>query len=221
MQFRTAGGRLVRLNPGALARRRGLGALGQAGGFSVSALASAIQQVEGYYPPGTPGYPQGSLSYRNNNPGNIRPGSLAVGATGSNGGYAVFPDYQTGWNALVGLIQSPAYWGLTLTQFFSRYAPSADNNNPAAYAATVAASLGVDADTPLSQLASGGGTTLPGSGGVCDPTDPSYDPTQCTATASTSAVASDPISSIADAFAGVPGWLLAAAGGLLLLAAAL
>jgi hypothetical protein len=123
--------------------------LGQVGGDFVSSLASAIQQMEGWYP--------GSLAYRNNNPGNLRPGLLAVGATGSSGGYAVFPNYQTGWNALLGLIQSPGYWNLTLTQFFAKYAPGADNNNPAAYAASVAATLGVDANTPISQLASGGG----------------------------------------------------------------
>ncbi len=181
--------------------------LGQACGDLVSSLASSIQSMEGWYP--------GSLSYRNNNPGNLRPGSLAVGATGTNGGYAVFPDYQTGYNALVGLIQSPGYWNLTLAQFFAKYAPSADNNNPSAYAANVAAQLGVDANTPLSQLASGGGANI-GSGGVCDPTDPSYDPTQCTASSGPSI--SD---SIADAFSGVPGWLLAAAAGLLVLAAVL
>lgn len=133
--------------------------LGQVGGDFVSSLASAIQQMEGWYPPGSVvggvSYPQGSLSYRNNNPGNLRPGSLAVGATGSNGGYAVFPDFQTGWNALLGLIQSSMYWNLTLVQFFSTYAPAADNNNPAAYAASVAQSLGVDANTPISQLATG------------------------------------------------------------------
>ena len=107
--------------------------LGQVGGDFVSSLASAIQQMEGWYLPGSVvggvSYPQGSLSYRNNNPFNMRPGSLSVGAIGSNGGYAVFPDFQTGWNAGLGLIQSPAYWPLTLTQFFAKFTPGADNNN--------------------------------------------------------------------------------------------
>jgi hypothetical protein len=162
--------------------KHGLGQYG--GGFSVSGLASAIQTMEGYYPPGTPGYPTGSLSYRNNNPGNLRPGSLAVGATGSNGGYAVFPNYQTGLNALVGLIQSPAYWNLTLTQFFAQYAPASDGNNPGSYAATVAANLGVDANTPLSQLATGGGA-------VAAVTDPSSDGGSGT-DASGDAISTDP-----------------------------
>ena len=150
-----------------------LAGLGDASSLAAS-LAAAIQQVEGWYPPGSVvggvSYPQGSLAYRNNNPGNIRPGSLAVGATGSSGGYAVFPDYQTGYSALVNLIQSPSYWGLTLTQFFQQYAPAADNNNPGAYAASVAASLGVDPNTPLSVLASGGSGASSGGAGTGDST---------------------------------------------------
>jgi hypothetical protein len=119
----------------------------------VGELALAIQSFEGYYAPGAnPKYPSGTLAWRNNNPGNLRPGSLAVGATGSSGGYAVFPDYATGLAALTGLIQSPAYYGLTLNQFFAKYAPAADNNNPGQYAATVAANLGVDPNTPISVL---------------------------------------------------------------------
>ena len=137
-----------------MARRRrwGLRGLGDTASL-VSSLAAAIQQMEGWYP--------GSLAYRNNNPGNLRPGSLAVGAIGTNGGYAVFPDYNTGLAALQGLIQSPGYWGLTLNQFFAKYAPAADNNNPATYAATVAAQLGVDPNTPLSVLAAAESTPAP------------------------------------------------------------
>jgi hypothetical protein len=195
-----------------LARRRGLGQTD-----FVSGLASAIQSFEGWFPPGTPGYPSGSLSYRNNNPGNLRPGSLAVGATGSNGGYAVFPDYQTGYNALVGLIQSPMYWNLTLSQFFQTYAPSADNNNPAQYAATVAAQLGVDANTPISTLAAGGGPlAAPVAGGPCDPTSTSYDETLCGGTASSSL--SDQVS---DALGGISPVAIAALAGILVLAAVL
>lgn len=173
--------------------------LGQVGGDFVSSLASAIQQVEGYYPPGTAGYPTGSLAYRNNNPGNIRPGSLAVGAIGSNGGYATFPDFQTGWNALLGLIQSSGYWPLTLTQFFAKYAPGADNNNPAAYAATVASNLGVDSNTPISQLASGGGAVA----AAPDTSGDGGSDTGASSDASTPAPSSDPLSSISDALGGV------------------
>ena len=191
--------------------------LGQAGGAFVSSLASAIQQMEGWFPAGSPGYPTGSLSYRNNNPGNLRPGSLAVGATGSNNGYAVFPDFTTGWNALLGLIQSPAYWNLTLTQFFAQYAPAADNNNPAAYAATVAASLGVDPNTPISQLASGGGASGPtpassaSSGGDAGSSDDSGDASSGSSLADTFSSISDTLSGASPVAWGVLGAVVLAA----------
>jgi hypothetical protein len=176
--------------------RRGLRGLGSYGlGDFVSDLAAAIQTFEGYYP--------GSLAYRNNNPGNLRPGSLAVGATGSNGGYAVFPDYATGWAALLGLIQSTTYYGDTLIQFFQTYAPAADNNNPAAYAAGVAANLGVDANTPISQLEAGGGSAASSGDGSSSSTDDS------------SESITDQIS---DALGGIPTWTLGVAAALLGLA---
>ena len=212
-----------------------LAGLGDASSLAAS-LAAAIQQVEGWYPPGSVvggvSYPQGSLAYRNNNPGNIRPGSLAVGATGSSGGYAVFPDYQTGYSALVNLIQSPSYWNLTLTQFFQKYAPAADNNNPAAYASSVAASLGVDPNTPLSILASGGSgasSDAPGTGDsndcILDGTCPDYTtiygsggaagaPFPAAPDASSASVASD----LSDILGGVSPVALAALGAVLLAA---
>jgi opacity protein-like surface antigen len=168
--------------------------------------------MEGYYP--------GSLAYRNNNPGNLRPGSLAVGATGSSGGYAVFPDYQTGYNALVGLIQSPMYWNLTLTQFFAQYAPAADNNNPAQYAATVAAQLGVDPNTPLSVLAAGGSTPAsPDTSGGGAGTDTSGDSSGSIDTSGGTISADSSGNPLADAFSGVDPLVWAVAGGLLFLAA--
>lgn len=194
-----------------MAAARGLGDF-------VNSLAAAIQQYEGWFPPGAQ-FPQGSLSYRNNNPGNLRPGSLAVGATGVNGGYAVFPDYQTGWNALVGLIQSNQYYGDTLTQFFQTYAPAADNNNPAAYAAGVAAQLGVDANTPISQLEAG--EAVPSSSGDDDSGDDSGDGSAQAATLAAPSAPSGstaPLSdTISDAFGSVPGWAWGLLGGLLAL----
>jgi hypothetical protein len=179
--------------------RRGLRGLGSYGlGDFVSDLAGAIQTFEGWYP--------GSLSYRNNNPGNLRPGSLAVGATGSNGGYAVFPDYNTGWNALLGLIQSSTYYGDTLTQFFQTYAPAADNNKPAAYAAGVAANLGVDPNTPISQLEAGGGSAASTSSSSSDGSGDTDDSSESIT------------DQISDALGGIPTWTLGVAAALLGLA---
>ena len=113
-----------------------------------AAIAQGIAQYEGYNTPGT-------LAQRNNNPGNLRSG---VGQSGTSGGYAVFPDASTGFAALENQIELNIARGLTLNQFFgggggyAGYAPSADNNNPSAYAAQVAAWLGIDANTPLNQI---------------------------------------------------------------------
>ena len=126
--------------------RHGMGRIGQVSG-QVSAIAAAIQQKEGYY--------TGSIAYRNNNPGNLIAGP---GQTGTSGGFAVFPDYATGLAALDNQIQLNINRGLTLNQFFAGgngyagYAPSADSNNPAAYAAFVSAQTGIDPNTPLNQV---------------------------------------------------------------------
>ncbi len=45
------------------------------------------------------------------------------------------------------------YPEMTLVQFYERYAPSADNNDPLAYAQFVAQKIGVTVDTPIKNLA--------------------------------------------------------------------
>ena len=100
----------------------------------VSAIAQSIAAVE------SGGNPN-SLSYRNNNPGNLR-------SWGSNpivNGYAKFPSMVDGWNALYSQIQTNINRGLTLNEFFAGkpgvyagYAPSGDSNTPLAYAAASA-----------------------------------------------------------------------------------
>lgn len=95
-----------------------------------TALLDAMQKHEGYYP--------GSRSYRNNNPGNIEYGDFAKahGATGSDGRFAIFPDYQSGRNAQEKLLfESPGYKDLTLGQAINRWAPGSENNVPAYLAA--------------------------------------------------------------------------------------
>ena len=126
---------------------RGLGAATPGASSLVQGIAAAIQQMEGWFP--------GSRSYLNNNPGNLRSGP---GMTGTAGGYAVFPDVATGQAALDAQVQSNIDRGLTLQQFFAGgngypgYAPSADNNNPTAYANFVAGQVGIDTSTPLNSV---------------------------------------------------------------------
>jgi hypothetical protein len=111
-------------------------------------FAQAIAIMEGFFKPN-------SLAARNNNPGNLR----SWGKTPIAAGYAAFQSAEQGWNALRAQIQRNIDRGLTLREFFagkpgvySGYAPSADKNNPEAYARFVAGRLGVDVDTPLSQI---------------------------------------------------------------------
>lgn len=83
------------------------------------------------YPDGTRmRYSGGSRAWRNNNPGNIRNSAFArrVGAIGAAGGFAVFPDEQTGMAAISELLQTNAYRNLTLAGAVSKYAPPSENN---------------------------------------------------------------------------------------------
>lgn len=113
-------------------------------------IAAAIQQMEGWFP--------GSVAYRNNNPGNLRAGKGQIGTDPN--GYAIFPDYQTGYLALTNQISLNVNRGLTLMEFFggkpgvyAGYAPSADKNNPTNYAAFVGSQTGIPVDVPLNNVA--------------------------------------------------------------------
>ena len=134
------------------------------GNVSIDSIAQAIAQEEGYNRPG-------SIAQRNNNPGNLRSG---VGQTGTSGGYATFASADDGWQALNHQIQVNINRGLTLNEFFggkpgvySGYAPSADANDPARYAAFVAQRTGADPNVPISDLLAG--DTGSGSSSQVDP----------------------------------------------------
>jgi hypothetical protein len=111
-----------------------------AGLGTIDAVAQAIQQQEGYYP--------GSLAYTNNNPGNLRYAGQASATQGA-GGFAAFPDYAAGYQALLNQISLDASRGLTILQFTSKYAPAADGNNPNAYAVAIANATGLTINDPL------------------------------------------------------------------------
>ncbi len=72
----------------------------------------------------------GSRSWRNNNPGNLRPGKFADnhGSIGNAGGFAVFPDEATGHAASIALLKTPTYAKLTIDQAVSRRSPSSEND---------------------------------------------------------------------------------------------
>lgn len=121
-------------------RSRGVRGLGQTP--AAATVAQTIQKVEGYYP--------GTLAYTNNNPGNLIFVGQA-GATQGAGGFAAFPSYDAGYQALLNQIQNYSNRGLTIQQMMDIYAPATQaGNNPTLYAQTIATSLGVTPDTLLS-----------------------------------------------------------------------
>lgn len=98
----------------------------------------------------------GSLAWRNNNPGNIRAGSFADAhgayAGKASGGFAVFASQQQGFDAIVALLKTATYSNKTIAKAISTYAPSADSNDPVAYAANIEKWTGMKADTVMSTL---------------------------------------------------------------------
>jgi hypothetical protein len=88
----------------------------------------------------------GNINWRNNNPGNIRAGAFAtsMGAIGENGGFAVFPSMEMGRKAADTLLKGKSYANLSAAQAINRWAPASDNNDPAAYAASIAKQTGLD-----------------------------------------------------------------------------
>jgi hypothetical protein len=90
---------------------------------------------------------------RNNNPGNIKYGDFAykMGASGrDSGGFAIFPDMQTGTRAEEALLrQYVAQGNNTVRKIISKYAPSSENDTNG-YIEQVSKKLGIGADQVLS-----------------------------------------------------------------------
>lgn len=110
-------------------------------------MAFAIMEFEGYR--------KGSVSYRNNNPGNVKlagqPGALGQDSQG----HAIFQSFQYGWDALINQLtmmfdgRSRVYnTDMTLTQVFKKYAEA----NGELYARFVARRLEVEPSTKLKDL---------------------------------------------------------------------
>lgn len=100
----------------------------------LEAVADAIMAFEGWKP--------GTRSYSNRNPGNLR----IAGAPADAQGYSIFPDFVSGYSALLRELQSKFSGNnthdigpsSTLLALFNIYAPPSDNNPTNAYAAFVA-----------------------------------------------------------------------------------
>lgn len=116
----------------------------------IDAMADAITQWES-------GGDTSALSYRNNNPGNLKPvGFTYAGQTGVDSyGHAIFETFADGRAALEKQLRlafnnkSSVYnSAMSLYEFFSSYAEANSGN----YAEFVAAQLGVTADTTLDTI---------------------------------------------------------------------
>ncbi len=132
----------------------GLGAISPS---AISMIANTVESQEGYRP--------GTIAYRNNNPGNLMYAGQ-TGATLGEGGFAYFPDYETGRAALEIQIGLYAGRGLTIQGMAEKYAPWGHGaNNPDVYASRIASALGVSTGTPLSALDSSTGSVASLMGG--------------------------------------------------------
>ena len=97
---------------------------------------------------------RGTVAWRHNNPGNIVNSKFARehGAFQSSGKFAIFPDEQTGMNAIKSLLRSKGYINLSISQAIHKWAPAADNNNPERYTRNVANQTKLDPNRKISSL---------------------------------------------------------------------
>jgi hypothetical protein len=75
-------------------------------------------------------YSDGTRTWRNNNPGNLRPGTVSRrnGQIGVAGRFAVFPDYEAGHAAHIDLLIN-VYGNRGLAGLIKAYAPSSENDS--------------------------------------------------------------------------------------------
>ena len=121
----------------------------------IPAWANVIAQFEGFNSPGT-------RPARNNNPGDLKYLGQAGAVGADSGGFAVFPDPVTGFQALYRQLQKYVtdFPNFTILEIMAHYlgqvTPTVNAQGDAfTYAAAVASGLGVDISTTLGQLASG------------------------------------------------------------------
>jgi hypothetical protein len=94
----------------------------------------------------------GDIGWRSTNPGNINTGknSKEYGSIGNNGRFAIFPDFETGKQAIVKLLRKN-YLHYTLEQAFYIYAPPEENNTEK-YIAFILAKTGYRRDDLMKHL---------------------------------------------------------------------
>jgi len=91
------------------------------------------------------------MSFRNNNPGNMRYNPAFKGVTGKDSrGFAIFKTKYHGLRAMRILLENYIKKGFnTIDKIINRYAPAADQNQPDTYAAFVSRESGIPRSTIL------------------------------------------------------------------------
>jgi hypothetical protein len=152
-----AAGKVLPQNPGTVTVSYQIAPMEQVDCPDAAAESASVGRRNGVvlnYTDGTREIRQGgSRSWRNDNPGNIRPGNLQ-GEIGSAGGFAVFNRESAGQSAIVELLSRPAYQALTVFGAINRWAPPVENDT-AAYQARVQNLTGLDGQTQMSTLTGG------------------------------------------------------------------
>lgn len=129
----------------------------------IATIAQAIARHEGYFVSREQAQRRGirypTVAQRHNNPGNLRRWNNLPNSSG----YVQFPSAEAGWAALHALcnqyLDGRYHRGKppTLREWFRAYAPAADNNDPDAYARSVAMAIRsaglpeFDIDVPVKQ----------------------------------------------------------------------
>lgn len=96
----------------------------------------------------------GHIPWRNNNPGDMEwHGGFAAnhGAIGSDGRFAIFPDYDTGRAALDASLRTPSRQEMSIEGLIGALAPPTENDT-AKYVKFVAKQTGLDPSTTLDSL---------------------------------------------------------------------
>jgi hypothetical protein len=126
-----------------------------------SQILGGQAKAEGWYP--------GSMSFRNNNPGNLKFANWmkefggAPGDTASDGGqFARFPSKQAGLMAQRRQWERPLYANLTIAQGLKQWHTSTNPVEIANYAKTVASGSGIDVGNVNSPMAVTAGATAAG-----------------------------------------------------------
>lgn len=120
-------------------------------------LTLAMAEHEGWLIPNEQNCPNGSIAYRNNNPGNLRKSPFSVGTIG---GFALFKTEADGWAAFrwdirqkaIGNTSTGLNGNSTLRDLIHTWAPTEDGNDPNSYLHNVMQMTGFSADMKLAEF---------------------------------------------------------------------